>query len=495
MWLIEGFKIALSPLNLGVAFIACWIGTLVGVLPGLGPTSAVALLFPISILLPPETALIALGAIFYGAMYGGSTTAILLNIPGEISSVPATIEGYPLTKRGRGGAALVICAVVSFMGGILALLGLAFFAPILAEFALTFGPYEYFSLMVFSLTCVAGLSGRSLARGIALGCLGLFLALVGAEPGSDLFRLTFNSTHLYSGFDVISVVIGLFGVSEVLIGIQEETKAIFKGKIKIGNLMPNGSELSLGLKAGLRGSILGTVLGLLPGVLPSISAFISYSVEGKVAKERHLFGKGAMEGIAGPEAANNATAVAGFIPLMALGIPTGPVMAIVLAALLVHGVIPGPLMFTTHQTLTSAVIASFFVGNVILVILNIPLVGIWVRLAMIPYRILAPIILALCFWGAYCIRNSVFDIWVAVGFGLLGYVMKKYNLPAAPFVLGLILGDPIELHLRQVMALGPFSLTLQHPIAMALLTCAVIVVILYTVFREKREVVSAIEED
>jgi len=230
-------------------------------------------------------------------------------------------------------------------------------------------------------------------------------------------------------------------------------------------------------------------------VLPSISAFISYSVEGKVARERHLFGKGAMEGIAGPEAANNATAVAGFIPLMALGIPTGPVMAIVLAALLVHGVIPGPLMFTTHKTLTSAVIASFFIGNVILVILNVPLVGIWVRLAMIPYRILAPIILALCFWGAYCIRNSVFDIWVAVGFGLLGYVMKRYNLPAAPFVLGFILGDPIELHLRQVMALGPFSLTLQHPIAVTLLACAGIVIILYTAFREKREVVAVIEED
>jgi len=493
MWLVEGFQIALNPFNLLVAFIACWIGTLVGVLPGLGPTSAVALLFPISILLPPETALMALGAIFYGAMYGGSTTAILLNIPGEISSVPATIEGYPLTKQGRGGAALVICAVVSFMGGIFALLGLAFLAPLLAEFALTFGPYEYFSLMVFSLTCVAGLSGRSLRRGIAMACMGLFIALVGAEPGSDTFRLTFNISHLFSGFDVISVVIGLFGISEVLIGIGEKSQAIFQGKI--GSLMPNRNELSLGLKAGLRGSILGTVLGLLPGVLPSISAFISYSLEGKVAKERSKFGRGAIEGIAGPEAANNATAVSGFIPLMALGIPTGPVMAIVLAALLVHGVIPGPLMFTTHRALTSAVIASFLIGNVILVILNIPLVGIWVRLAMIPYRILAPLILALCFWGAYCIRNSLFDIWIAVFFGILGFVLKRYQMPAAPFVLGFILGDPLELYFRQVAALGPLAAIFQRPMAVGLLSCAVLILIVYTVFREKQEKGVTVEED
>lgn len=351
MWLLEGFATALTPLNLGVSILACILGTLVGVLPGLGPTCAVALLFPITLLLPPVTGIIGLGAIYYGAMYGGSTTAILLNIPGEISSVPACIEGFPMTKRGRAGPALVICAIVSFMGGILALCGLAFLAPTLAELSLAFGPHEYFALMVFSLTCVAGLSGQSIMRGLAVACLGLFISIIGAEPGTDLFRLTFNIGVLLRGFDIVPAAVGLFGIAEVLTGIGEETKAIVKGKI--GNLMPSREELSLGLKGGFRGSVLGTVLGLLPGVVPSIASFISYSLEKKFAKERAKIGTGVgtMEGIAGPEAANNAAAVSGFIPLMALGIPTGPVLAIALAALLVHGVVPGPLMFSTHRAL------------------------------------------------------------------------------------------------------------------------------------------------
>lgn len=495
MWLLEGFAAALSPLNVGIAFIGCILGTLVGVLPGLGPTSAVALLFPITLLLPPATGLIALGAIYYGAMYGGSTTAILLNIPGEISAVPACIEGYPLTKKGRAGPALVICAIVSFMGGILALAGLAFLAPLLAELALIFGPHEYFALMVFSLTCVAGLSGRSLIRGLALACLGLFIALVGAEPGTDLFRLTFHTEVLLRGFNVVPAVIGLFGIGEVLIGISEETKSIVRGKIE--KLMPSRNEWSLGMKAGIRGSFLGSALGLLPGVVPSVASFISYSIEKKVAKERAKFGTdaGTIEGIAGPEAANNGAAVSGFIPLMALGIPTGPVLAIVLAALLVYGVIPGPLMFTSYRTLASTVIASFFIGNVILVILNVPLVGIWVRLAMIPYRILAPIIIALCFWGAYCIRNALFDVWVMVGFGVLGFIMKKHRLPAAPFVLGFILSDPLELHFRQVAALGPLYVLFQRPISVTLLGCAVLVAAVYTFFREKEGDTIAVSEE
>jgi len=465
------------------------------VLPGLGPTSAVALLFPISLWLPPATGLIALGAIYYGAMYGGSTTAILLNIPGEISSIPACIEGFPLTKKGRAGPALVICAVVSFMGGILALLGLAFFAPPLANIALTFGPHEYFALMVFSLTCVAGLSGKLIMRGLAVACLGLFISLVGSEPGIGVFRLTFGLNVLLRGFDVISAAVGLFGIAEVLVGISEEKKVIVRGKI--GKLMPSPREWSLAVKAGFRGSLLGTMLGLLPGVVPSIASFISYSLEKKFAKERATIGTGAgtIEGIAGPEAANNAAAVSGFIPLMALGIPTGPVLALVLAALLVHGIVPGPLMFTTYRTLAATVIASFFIGNLILVILNVPLVGIWVRLAMIPYNILAPIIIGLCLLGAYCIRNTTFDLWVAVGFGFLGCIMKRHNLPTAPFFLGFILGDPLELHFRQVAAIGPLVTLIQRPISLALLVASAILAVAFTIFKERdNAVVSSFKE-
>ena len=491
MWLLEGLAAAVSLSNLWYAFLGSFLGTVVGVLPGLGPTSAVALLFPISLSLEPTSGLIMLGAIFYGAMYGGSTTSILLNIPGEISSVPACIEGYPLTKKGRAGPALVICALVSFMGGILALGGLAFLAPALAELALVFGAHEYFALMVFSLTCVAGLSGRSIARGLALACLGLFISLVGAEPGTDLFRLTFNLDILLRGFHPVPAVIGLFGISEVLIGIEEETKAIVQGKI--GHLMPNREEFFMGMKAGFRGSVMGALLGLLPGVVPSVASFISYSIEKKVAKERAKFGtdEGTIEGIASPEAANNAAAVSGFIPLMALGIPTGPVLAIILAALIIYGVVPGPLMFTTHKMLAGTVIASFLVGNLILLVLNIPLVGIWVRLAMIPYRILAPVIIAICFLGSYTIRNAEFDVWTMVAFGVLGYIMKRYRLPAAPFILAFILADPFELYFRQVATLGPFTLLFQRPISAVLLACAGIVIAVYTIFREKSEIPAA----
>lgn len=488
MWLLEGFAAALSFANLWYAFLGCFLGTLVGVLPGLGPTSAVALLFPISLTLEPTSGLIMLGAIFYGAMYGGSTTSILLNIPGEISSVPACIEGYPLTKKGRAGPALVIAALVSFMGGIVALCGLAFGAPALAEFALAFGAHEYFALMVFSITCAAGLSGRYIARGIALACLGLFISLVGVDPGSDQIRLTFGLDVLIRGFNVVPVVIGLFGVSEVLIGIEEETKAIVQGKI--GHLMPNMNELSLGMKAGFRGSILGSIFGLLPGVVPSVASFISYAIEKKVAKERAKMGsdEGTIEGIAAPEAANNAAAVSGFIPLMALGIPTGPVLAIILAALIIYGIVPGPLMFTTYKTLAGTVIASFLIGNIILLILNIPLVGIWVRIAMIPYRILAPMIIAICFLGAYTIRNAEFDVATMVGFGILGYIMKRYGLPAAPFILAFILADPMELYFRQVATLGPFYVLFQRPISAVLLVCAAVLIAVFAIFRDKSEI-------
>lgn len=486
-WIMQGFIAALQPINLLVALVGCFLGTLVGVLPGLGPASAVALLFPFTAFVSPAAALIGLGAIYYGAMYGGSTTSVLLNIPGEVSSVPAAIEGYQLNKKGRGGPVLVICALVSFMGGVIALFGLTFFAPKLADVALTFGPFEYLGLMFLSLCCAAGLAGSNLVRGIGAAFLGLFIALIGYDPAASIYRLTFGIPVLMGGFDVVPIVVGLFGISEVLIGIDQETTVILEGKL--GKMMPSKQELNLGLKAGLRGSILGSLLGLLPGATASVASFLSYAIEKRVAKERDLYGKGMMEGVAGPEAANNACSVAGFVPLMALGIPTGPVMAIILAALIIQGVVPGPLMFTQYAELSATVCASFFIGNIILIILNIPLVGIWVRIATIPYKILAPSILFLCVLGSYCIRNSMFDLWVMLIFGVIGYLAKKASFGFAPMILGFILGTQLEFYFRQASTLG-FAAIIHRPFAIVAFTLAVVLLVSFTVLSGKHKELS-----
>jgi len=481
-WLLSGFLSALEPVNLLVAIVGCFLGTLVGVLPGLGPTSSVALLFPFTAMLSPAATVIGLGAIYYGAMYGGSTTAVLLNIPGEVASIPAAIEGFPLTKQGRAGPVLVICALVSFLGGIIAMIGLVFFAPVLADIALRFGPFEYLALMTLSFTCAAGLASGSVVRGLSAALLGLFVAMIGCDPGTSVYRFTFGIPNLYSGLDVVSIVVGLFGIGEVLYGIKTEVTALMSGKLH--GLMPSHQEALLGLKGGLRGSFIGAILGLLPGITPSVGSFVSYAVEKRVATEREKIGSGAIEGVAGPEAANNAAAVSGFVPLMALGIPTGPVLAIVMAALIIQGVVPGPLMFSTHKALAGTIIASFFIGNLILVILNIPLVGIWVRIAMIPYRILGPLVLFLCVLGSYTVRNSTFDLWVMLVFGFLGYLTKEKMFPLPPFILGLILGPQMELYFRQAAVLG-LPQIVHRPVAMAGLIMAGALFAVFTIFKGK----------
>lgn len=478
-------------MNLVVAIVGCFLGTLVGVLPGLGPTSAVALLFPFTAMLSPAAAVIGLGAIYYGAMYGGSTTAVLLNIPGEVASVPAAIEGFPLTKQGRAGPVLVICAVVSFMGAIIAMVGLVFFAPVLADIALTFGPFEYLALVTLSFTCAASLSTGSVVTGLGAALLGLSVAIIGCDPGTGVFRFTFGIPALYSGFDIVSIVVGLFGVGEVLYGIKSEVVMLTTAKLQ--GLMPSKREWVLSIKGGIRGSLIGAVMGLLPGLTPSVSAFVAYAVEKRVATERDkMGGRGSIEGVASPEAANNAAAMSGFVPLMALGIPTGPVMAIVMAALIIQGVIPGPLMFTTNSSLSGTIIASFFIGNLILVILNIPLVGMWVRIAMIPYRILGPLILFLCVLGSYSVRNSVFDLWVMLVFGLFGYFTKEKKFPLPPFVLGLILGPQVELYFRQAAVLG-LSQIVYHSVAIAGLVLAVALFATFTIFKGKGQPI--VDED
>lgn len=489
--LVGGFIGALTPANLAYCFVGCLLGTVVGVLPGLGPGAASALLLPLTFTLPPSGGIIMLAGIYYGAMYGGSTTSILMNVPGEASSVPTCLEGFQMTKKGRAGEALAIAAIGSFIAGTFGTVALSFMGPALASIALRFGPPEYFGLFFLSLTLLVSLSGASVVKGVLAGLVGIFLATVGTDPLSGMARLTFGSTELRSGFDVIPVLMGVFGISEVLLSAEEGIGQVYEGKL--GRLIPRGQELWKGLKASVRGTLLGFGLGLLPGVLSPVGTFLAYDVEKRLSKHPEQFGTGMIEGVAGPEAANNSLAQAGFIPLMALGIPTGPTLAIVMAALMVYGLQPGPMLFIQHADFAWTVIASMYIGNVMLLVLNLPLVGLWAKLCLVPYRFLGPCIIAICFVGAYSVRNSMFDVWVTVAFGTLGYLMKKRAWPAAPLILGFILGPMTEQSLRQSLQLsrGSMSVFLDSPIAMTLLAAGVALFVLI-VWQRRKPTVAAV---
>ena len=452
---------AMTPENLVYALSGCMLGTLVGVLPGIGPVSCIAILFPFTTYLPPTGMIIALASIYFGAMYGGSTTAILMNVPGEISAVVTAMDGHKMTKKGRPGPALAMAAIVSFMAGIAGATFVAISGPTVARLALHFGPAEYLALALFSLTATASLSGRSLIRGGIVTVIGLILVTVGYDSSSDFGRLTFGSETLIEGFSIAPVMIGLFGVGEML-RIYEQ-KVGTSEKIKIGKLMPNRQELRDGLAAGGRATLWGIPLGILPGMLPSVTSFLAYSFEKQRSKTPEKFGKGAIEGVASAEAANNAAAMSNLLPLMTLGIPTGPSMALILGALMVYGLMPGPMLFTLHADFTWTVIGSFFVANIILLILNLPLVGLWARIATIPHGILAPIVLVLCLVGSFSLRTSFFDLWVCVVFGLIGWAVSRANWPLAPLCLAYVLGPIIEESARQVGHLG-YGLLLERPI-------------------------------
>ncbi len=475
--LAGGFAAALTPVNLAMALLGSLLGTLVGVLPGLGPTAAIALLFPLTTVLPPVPAIIMLAAIYYGAMYGGSTTAILLNIPGEVAAVPTCWDGYPLAQQGRGGVALGVAAIGSFIAGSMGVVALTLFAPLLADQALRFGPPEYFALMVLAFTAVVSLSGASLARGSAMALVGYLLALVGPGPVTAQPRFTFGFDSLYGGIDLIALIVGLFAISEVFLGIEERRVAIAE---KIRNVFPSMAELKQSLPAILRGSGIGFFLGLLPGCAPSITAFVAYDVEKKLARQPERFGRGAIEGVAAPEAANNATSSAGFIPLMALGIPSSPPLALLLGGLTVYGLSPGPLLFQKDPDFVWTVIASLYVGNVILLILNLPLIGLWVRLTRVPFGILGPLILLLCFLGAYSARNNMFDVGVSVALGGAGYVLRKFHWPLAPLVLSFILGPLLEKNLIQALSMSGGSplIFVQRGLTLALLAAATALLVL-----------------
>lgn len=452
-----------------MAAIGALVGTFVGVLPGLGPTSAIAILLPITAVVEPTQGIIMLAGIYYGAMYGGSTTAILLNIPGELSSVPTCLDGYPLAKKGRGGPALGISAISSFAAGVMSVVGLVFFAPILADQALKFGPPEYFALMLLALTLMVSLSGASLIKSFLMGAFGYTLALAGLGPSSGMPRFDYGVSNLVGGFDMISIIIGLFAVTEVLKGIEE--KRLTTAITKTGNVYPQKEDLKKSAAPMLRGGLVGFFLGLLPGCSAAITSFLAYDLEKKVSRHPEKFGKGAIEGVAAPESANNATSSAGFIPLFSLGIPSSPPLAILLAGLMIYGLTPGPVLFEQNSAFVWTVIASMFVGNAMLLVLNLPLVYFWVKLTRVPYGIMAPVILMFCTIGAYSVRNSLFDVLIAFLFGGIGYLLYKYHWPVVPLVLCFILGPLLEESFIQTMAMGSgdLSIVLQRPISLVIL--------------------------
>ncbi len=478
MDLINGIANVLSPLNLLFCFVGCVLGTLVGVLPGLGPATTISILLPVTLYLNPTASIIMLSGLYYGAAYGGSTTSILVNIPGETSSIPTTFDGFPMTKQGRAGEALWISAVGSFIAGTTGAIMLSIIGPEIAKHALKFGPPEYTGLVVFSLTLIVGLSGRSIIKGLAAGVVGMIIGTAGLDPLTGIKRFSFGSVSIMRGFEIIPLAIGLFGIGEILINAEAGIERVFEGKTKLNKMMPRGKELKRGLWASLRGTALGLPLGVLPGMLPALSAFLSYDLEKKISKTPEKFGTGMIEGVAAPEAANNATSQSGFLPLMTLGIPTGPAMAIILAALVINGLQPGPMMFQTNKAFVWTVIGSMYIGNVMLLILNLPLVGLWARISLVPYKYLGPFILGICLVGAYSPRSTMFDVYVALGAGLLGYIMRKRDWPLAPLILGVILGPMFEQSFRQSLSMGrggPGAWIFFHrPIVIAFLILSVI---------------------
>jgi putative tricarboxylic transport membrane protein len=470
--LLQGFAIALTPSNLFFAFIGCMIGTLVGVLPGIGPTSGIAILLPLTTVLPPTPAIIMMAAIYYGAMYGGSTTAIVVNIPGEAASVPTALDGYELAKQGRAGPALGVAAIGSFVAGTLSLVGVTFFAPLLAGIALAFGPPEYFALMFMALSLVVSLSEKALLKGLAGMAVGLLVSLVGMDPLTGTTRLTFGSSTLIAGVNFVAVVIGLFAFGEIFVNVEKEITHIYDTRIK--DWLPTWQDIRETWIPMIRGSVVGFFLGLLPGCGPAVSTFVAYDVEKRFSRHPERFGKGAMAGVAGPESANNAGSSSQFIPLLAFGIPPGPTLAILLGALMMYGIQPGPRLWTEQPQLVWSTIASMYVGNAMLLVLNLPLVGFWARIAFIPFPILGPLIVVFSLIGAYSVRYLLFDVWVSLLFGVIGYLMRKFGYPLAPVVLAVILAPQLEIALKQALAIaaGSYLVFFTRPIALVFMLLA-----------------------
>ncbi|WP_027535093.1 tripartite tricarboxylate transporter permease [Bradyrhizobium sp. WSM3983] len=495
--LLLGFQTAGTLFNLGYCLIGVFLGTLIGVLPGLGPVATIAMLLPATFGLPPVSALIMLSGIYYGAQYGGSTTAILINLPGESSSVITALDGYAMARNGRAGVALATAAIGSFFAGTVSTLLLALAAPPLAQVALKFGPPEYFSLMVLGLSASVVLAHGSLLRAFGMIVFGLLLGVVGTDANSAVQRFTFDIPELADGIGFVTVAMGMFGVGEIIRNLENESdRSVFVSKVT--NLMPNREDWRRIVGPILRGTALGSALGILPGGGAMLSSFAAYSVEKKISRRPSEFGKGAIEGVAAPESANNAGAQTSFIPMLTLGIPSNPVMALMIGALIIHGIQPGPAVMTQQPALFWGIIASMWIGNFFLILLNLPLVGMWAKMLTIPYHILFPGIMVFCAIGVFSLNNTSFDVYLMAVFGLLGYVFAKLKCEPAPMLLGFILGPMMEENLRRSLTLsrGDPLVFVKSPISLTMLIIALLalLMVLLPSFRKTRED-AFVEED
>jgi putative tricarboxylic transport membrane protein len=476
----SGFQVVLQPGNFLYCFLGCFIGTLVGVLPGIGPVGAMSILLPTTFGMTPVSAIVMLAGIYYGAMYGGSTTSILVNIPGEAASVVTCLDGYQMAKNGRAGPALGVAAIGSFIGGTFSIVALMLLVFPLAKVALAFGPPEYFCIVFLGMTMIIYLAQGSVVKAIAMILFGMILSTVGVDMVAGAQRFTFRSDTLQDGIGMVPLAMGLFGISEVLSNIEERTR---QDRIlittKITHLWPTLTDWKRSLGAMGRGSVLGFFLGILPGGGALIASFLSYAVEKKASKHPEEFGKGAIEGVAGPETANNAGAGGAFVPLMAMGIPSNVVMAVLLGALMIHGVVPGPTFITTHREIFWGTIASMYIGNIMLLVLNLPLIGLWVQVLKVPYRILMPLILLFCLIGAYSLNNNPVEVLIMIIFGVIGYILRKYEYEEAPLVLAFILGPMLETNFRQSMIIssGHLSIFFTRPLSGAAMVLSILLLI------------------
>lgn len=494
--LLHGFVIASSGWNLLYCLIGVTVGMFVGVMPGLGPVAGTAMLIPLTYGMTPISAIIMLSGIYYGAMYGGTITSVLINVPGESASVITCIDGYEMAKQGRAGTALGISAIGSFIGGTVAVIGLAFLAPILAKFALKFGAPEFFCLILLGMTMLIGLVGKSLLKGVIAAVFGFVLSMIGLDPVSAELRFTFGLLDMAGGIELTGLAMGLFGISEIFVGAEE--KMLRPEPAEVKKLLPERAEWGRTMNAVWRGTGIGFLVGLMPGANSVIASLMSYSIEKSVAKDPSRFGKGAIEGVAGPETANNACAGAAIIPLFTLGIPSSPTIAVLFGALMLHGLTPGPLLFQNNPDFVWGVIASFFIGNVILLIMNLPLARLWAKVALVPFQMLYPLVLIFCILGAFSVNNRLWDVGVMLVFGIIGYFMKKMDFPAAALVLPFVLGPKLESTFVQSLYIsgGSLNIFLTRPICLTLLffIAVLIVVSIYSAIKNKRNMLSSDSE-
>ncbi|HEY9539222.1 MAG TPA: tripartite tricarboxylate transporter permease [Kiloniellaceae bacterium] len=481
-----GFEVAFSPVNLFYCFVGVFLGTFIGVLPGIGALAAVSMLLPVTFYLEPATALVMLAGVYYGAEYGGSIASILLNLPGTPAAAVTCLDGYPLARSGRAGVALFMTTAASFVAAIIGILILTFFAPLLVKVALAFGPAEYFAIMLLGLVAAAAITMGSAIKGIGMVTVGILIGTVGTDINTGVWRFTFNSPYLIDGVSLVALAMGLFGITEVIASINDSASAP-KGSITLRSMLPRRDDVRRSVLPILRGTGIGAFFGTLPGTGQTIAAFISYAVEKRVAADPSRFGKGAIEGIAAPEAANNASAQTAFIPTLSLGIPGSATMALMLGAMMIHGIAPGPMVIVNHPDIFWGVVASFFIGNVLLVVLNVPLIGLWVRLLQVPYQYLYPVIIVLICIGVYSVNNNVFDVALALLFGVVGYAMRLLGFEPAPLLIGFVLGPMMEENLRRglLLARGDYYQLLAQPITGSVL-CLTLLLVLWSLWSSLR---------